>query len=224
MESSVPHPLDEAEPSLVRVVADDRERGAGVIENLMTYPDVEVRIDRLPLGDYQVQSRLLFERKTLLDLAQAIVSGRFLSQAGRLAASSRHPVLILEGGLKALASSGVSRECLQGALISLTLILRIPLLRSFDPEESARLMVYAARQERLCLREGLCRRGYRPKGKKARQLFVLQGFPSIGPKRARKLLEKFGTVEAIVRASADDLASVPGIGEAIASRMREVLS
>ena len=38
--------------------------------------------------------------------------------------------------------------------------------------------------------------------------------------RAHRLLERFGSVEAIMRAGAGDLCSVPGIGERIAGALR----
>lgn len=66
----------------------------------------------------------------------------------------------------------------------------------------------------------LRRRGRRPHGKRARQLYILQGFPGIGPERAHQLLARFGSVEAIARAPAEDLRSVEGIGERIAGALR----
>jgi len=54
--------------------------------------------------------------------------------------------MILEGTAKDLASSGMRREAIQGALITLSIILGIPILRSKSPTESAHLMYYAARQ------------------------------------------------------------------------------
>ena len=64
------------------------------------------------------------------------------------------------------------------------------------------------------------RPGYRPKRKRARQLFLLQGLPGVGPERAARLLERFGSVQAVVTASLDDLATVDGIGEKTAAKMR----
>ena len=48
----------------------------------------------------------------------------------------------------------------------------------------------------------------------------MQGLPGVGPERAARLLERFGSVQAIMAASADDLASVDGIGEKTAAKMR----
>jgi len=42
-------------------------------------------------------------------------------------------------------------EAIQGALISVSVILGIPVLRSRDAEESARLMRYAGRRSRSCV-------------------------------------------------------------------------
>jgi len=52
----------------------------------------------------------------------------------------------------------------------------------------------------------------RSKGWRKRALFILQGLPSVGPRRAGALLEVFGSVAAVVSASAEKLADVEGIG------------
>ncbi len=49
---------------------------------------------------------------------------------------------------RAMGTSGMRCEALQGALITLTVHFGNPLLRSRDPQETVRLMVYVARQGR----------------------------------------------------------------------------
>ncbi|MFM9956287.1 MAG: helix-hairpin-helix domain-containing protein [Opitutaceae bacterium] len=66
----------------------------------------------------------------------------------------------------------------------------------------------------------LRRPGYRPKGKRARQLFVLQGLPGVGPERAGRLLEHFGSVEGVAMALAAELAVIDGIGGSTAGKIR----
>jgi len=97
--------------------------------------------------------------------------------------------------------------------VTLTLFMGIPLLRSMDPEETATLMLFAARQGRAVASGALPRKGRRPQGKARVQNRLLQGLPGIGPERARRLLERFGTIEAVIAAPADALASVPGIAK-----------
>jgi len=216
--------IESARPtSPLRVVADDREAGSGVVEALRRTTGAEVVVERLSLGDYDVDGKLLFERKTLNDLAISIVDGRLFSQMTRLVQSPRRAALILEGTARDIRDSGVSRESIQGALVNVTLLLGVPVLRSTCPGETARIMLYAARQLRALSSGSIIRQGYRPKGKRKRQLYILQGLPGIGPKRAAQLLEIFGSVEGVMRASFEELAEVPGIGGKTAEEIRSVV-
>jgi excinuclease ABC subunit C len=52
---------------------------------------------------------------------------------------------------------------------------------------------------------------------------VLEEIPGIGPKRRQALLKRFGSVEAIRKASLDDLATVDGMNETVARRVQEYL-
>ena len=204
----------------INVVADDRESKNQVIKFLSDMKNVSVIVKRLSVGDYIVDNRLVFERKTLKDFAQSIVDGRLFRQAIRLVNSKYKSVLILEGTGKKLTEIGVSREAMQGALITISLILGVPVLRSKDPFESAHLIIYASRQIKSTARGVLQRRGYQPKGKRKQQLFILQGLPGIGSERAIRLLNAFGSVEAVVTATNEELQSVEGIGESIAGRIK----
>jgi ERCC4-type nuclease len=108
-------------------------------------------------------------------------------------------------------------------LISVSVFYGLAVLRSRDAAETARLLVYLGRQAWQVARGTLPRPGYRPKGKRARQLYVLQGLPGIGPARASRLLDHFGSVEGVTAASAAELAAISGIGEATAEKVRWVL-
>jgi DNA excision repair protein ERCC-4 len=206
----------------LHVVADDREEGGGVIEALAAMDDVAVTVDRLSLGDYLVDEWLRVERKTLPDLAVSVADGRLFRQASRLANAKKRAVVLLEGTARDLADSDMRREALQGALITLTLRLNLPLLRAKDPEETGRLLCYAARQRQRDQTGAVPRvsSGTRPTGKRETQLYVLQGLPGVGPARAEQLLEAFGTVEAVMTASVDDLMAVEGIGPKTARSVR----
>ena len=204
----------------VGIEVDDRESAGAVLPLLRECADFQVAVKRLPLGDYLVDGRFLFERKTLTDLVAAIKDGRLFRQALKLSATTMQPAIILEGTGRELAGCNMRWEAIQGALVTVALFCGVPLLRTRTPEETARTMLFAARQGRTFASGALPRRGRRPHGKRARQLYILQGFPGIGPERAHQLLARFGSVEAIMRAGAGDLCSVPGIGERIAGALR----
>ena len=81
-------------------------------------------------------------------------------------------------------------------------------------------MRFAARQGRMFAAGALPRRGWRPRGMRARQLYILQGLPGVGPEKARRLLSHFGSVEAVVRADEGQLRAVAGIGRHLALAVR----
>lgn len=208
---------------LTTIVADHREMASGLIDILKQMPGVEVRVEQLPLGDYLVNGVCLFERKTLQDFAKSLIDGRLFSQATRLAAGRVRAAIILEGTGRDLEGNAIHREALLGAMVSLTLILDLPVLRSREPAESARLLIYAAQQLRRDACDTLPRRGKRPKGKRRIQLRLLQGLPGIGPDRAAALLERFGNVQTVMNAAPGALQAVEGVGEKTARRIRAAL-
>ncbi len=53
---------------------------------------------------------------------------------------------------------------------------------------------------------------------------ILDDVPGVGPAKKRALLRRFGSVRAMRDAPADDLASVPGVGPALAERIREAIA
>ena len=66
--------------------------------------------------------------------------------------------------------------------------------------------------------------GPRPKVFSRRQLFILQGFPHIGPRLAGRLLHRFENVERVMTASLEDIQEIPGIGRMKAVKIRDVVT
>jgi len=208
---------------IVDVVIDDRE--PDIFARLFKEAGAEsVRVERLGVGDFVVNRHWVFERKTIADLCVSLVDGRLFKQAVRMLKAPGHPVIILEGSSKDADKTHVPRESVQGALITLSVFFNIPVLRALDAEELVRLIAYTVTQEGRFQKNAILRHGYRPKRRKARQLFLLQGLPGIGRDRAVKLLETFGSIEDVVNADEDELADVDGIGKMTAKKIREILS
>ena len=214
---------DGATAQPIRIVVDHREAASGVAEWLQQVPGVELAWRHLATGDYVVDGRLVVERKTLPDFAQSIIDGRLFKQAHRLAGALQRPCLLLEGGAGQLQGHAVSRPALLGALTSVALIYGIPILRSVSPQESASLLVMAARQINQVEAGVLRRPGYRPRTRRGRQNFLLQGLPGTGPVLAERLLERFGSVEAVMQATAEELCAVEGIGTGRAMAIRNAV-
>ncbi|MFA5058032.1 MAG: ERCC4 domain-containing protein [Opitutaceae bacterium] len=209
-------------PESLRIVADDREAAGGVIAALSRLAGVEIEVRRLAAGDDWVEDRFAVERKTLRDFARSVIDARLFKQAAALAHGAAHGILILEGTGADLRDTGISREALQGALITVGVFYGLAVLRARDAAETARLLVYLGRQAQAFAQGALTRPGYRPKGRRARQLFLLQGLPGVGPGRAARLLDRFGSVQAVTAATAAEL-TVAGIGDTLATRIRWAL-
>ena len=202
----------------VNIIADDREPDS-VINQLKVYDNIKLTKQRLAIGDYEINGRLLVERKTLQDLVASIKDGRLFKQACRLANSPLQTLIILEGTTKNLKSN-MRREAIQGALITISIYFAIPLLRSMHPQETAQLMLYVAQQNKVISNNTLRRKGKRPKGKRKTQLHILQGLPNIGSERANALLDQFGSIEAVLTATTNELQKIDGIGSGIAKKIR----
>ena len=209
---------------IVRIRVDDRERRSKLLTVLQATPEVEVTVERLPVGDYEVDGQLIVERKTLLDLVASIKEGRLFAQLYRLLQSPLPCALLLEGSSEDLARSGMRREAIQGALMQITLFMQIPVLRALDANESASLLLMIARHlQTLSPRKPVGPKRYRASRitrKEKQQLYLLQGLPGIGLTRARLLLEKFGSVEEVLTASERELQQVAGIGASTAKKIR----
>lgn len=204
----------------MRVIIDHREPERF---KALFLDDDEVSVEQLICGDFLINDQWLFERKTIRDLCVSLADGRLFKQALHLVQGEYHPVVILEGRSKDISEFGMRREAVQGALITLSVFFGLPVLRSLDPEETVRLMRYTAEQGVRFAEGGVQRAGYRPKGRKTRQLYVLQSLPNIGKKRAEALLEHFGGIEAVMTATENELTEVDGVGLPIAEKIRNLV-
>lgn len=105
----------------------------------------DVRMDRLATGDYLVNGEVLVERKTIRDLVASLVDGRLFPQMARLAHSPYRPLLLLEGPTPS-SMPDVHDHSVEGALVSIAAIWRVPVVYSSDSEQSARMLRFLADQ------------------------------------------------------------------------------
>ena len=207
----------------IPVIMDDREPRDLMTQALASCGCFAVEVQHLSVGDYLIEDALLVERKTLPDLVRSILDGRLFQQSLQLVESKYPAALILEGSARDLEESGMRWEAIQGALVTVTLFMGLPILRSRCPEETARTFLYAARQRRTVSTDTLVRHSRRPKRKAALQSYILQGLPGVGSKRAKHLLDRFGSVEAVFTATADVLSEVDGLGPDTIRKIRHAV-
>lgn len=209
---------------MIKIIIDDRERACGIIDILKTYLELDIVIARLTIGDYLINDKIFIERKTLLDFARSIIDNRLFKQVSFLARSQYRCALILEGTQATIEDLGVSREAMQGALITVSLVYGIAILRSRNIAETARLINYIAQQFDEIAQGSLLRKDRKPKSRVKLQLHILQGLPHVGIERTQQLLQIFGSVEKVIIANTNELQKISGIGKIIAQKIRAAVS
>ena len=199
------------------------ERDAAVLDLARECDEFDVQMVRLPIGDYLIESGVVVERKTYGDFARSLVDGRLFPQAAALARSPHRPVVLLEGP-KPTRMPDVHPHALKGAIVSLAVMWRLPVLHARDPEDALRILRYLAQQVRNSEQRILRRYDRKPKRIASRRLYMLQGLSGVGPALAQRLLIKFGSVERVVTADEASLTQVSGIGSRKAARIRELVA
>jgi ERCC4-type nuclease len=121
----------------------------------------EIKSERLPLGDIiihdpkQEKDIVLFERKSLNDLAASIRDGRYKEQSFRLSQTTdfhNHNIIyIIEGDIAKYrpypssgASNGVTKSALQSAMVSLLYYKGFSVIRTMNVGETADFILHFA--------------------------------------------------------------------------------
>lgn len=202
---------------------DQREINSGVVAALKT-DEVEFLIKSLPAGDYVVDNRVFIERKTTKDFIRSIIDGRLFNQAAKLKKFGDRQLFIIEG-LNPVLTSGINRKAVTGAIISLAVSWQIPILYCDSPRHTAFIigLIHAQLTKRA---ETIKHKTYWRKKSNNRELQkknILESMPMIGPHLANELLNNFGSLNKIFKASEDELKDVPGIGEKKAKKIKWML-
>lgn len=206
----------------LQILVDKREQCSRTVLELIQL-GVKVEFRTLSVGDYIISEEVAIERKSYQDLAASIVDRRLFAQAQALKECYARPMILLEGGGN--TDVGVSREAIRGAIISMVLDFGIPVVNADGPADAAGFIATIAKREQkgVAARPVLKDRR-RPKTPDEEKEYVVASLPMIEVTTARRLLIEFGSVEAVFRASEEELQRVEKIGPKKARRIREVVS
>ena len=205
----------------LKITVDYRETASGITDLLKNNGSL-VEIAKLSYGDYIINDTITVERKTAKDFLISIIDGRLFNQLSNLKKFCNHPILLIEGNPYE-TDHNFDRMAIKGALVSTQTIWYVPVVFSRTKEDSRDILLMISRQVGICIDVVPLRGGYRPKRLKSKQLYLLQGFPQVGPKLAKRLILHFKSVSKIMNASVQALTEVDGIGKISAERIREVL-
>ncbi len=203
------------------VYVDSREGNSKVIRALDTI-GVKVKINTMAVADYQVSEEVAIERKTAKDFVDSIVDKRLFKQARMMMEEFKKPIMILEGN--DFYSGFINPNAIRGAMTSIALDYGISIIPTRTEEDTAAMIKrIAIREQKGEKRSIQIRTERKPQNLWEQQLFIIESLPNIGPVHAKRLLEHFGSVKAVLDADEKKLQEVEGIGKKTAKNIRDVV-
>jgi Fanconi anemia group M protein len=187
------------------ILADYREKNSLVISELNSL-GVNVEIKELKVADYLVKG-VAIERKTVFDFINSMKNGRLIKQLEELKQYESRLLLIEGTEEQELYTDSENRigmhpNSIRGFLLSILLNYRVPIIFTKNYEDTAKFIEVLSRKKSRESPLNVAKKSY---SIKERSQYILESFPGIGPKTAKKLLKKFGAIKNIINADEEEL-------------------
>jgi Fanconi anemia group M protein len=192
-------PLVKKEKPKQKIIVDYREQNSFIpIELKKLGYDVELK--ELKVADYIVNN-VAIERKTVSDFISSMINKRLLRQLEELQ-QYKNKLIIIEGieeqELYNEDNTSLHPNAIRGFLLSILLKHNIPIIFTKNAQDTAKFIhVIAKKQDK----EMSFRANKKTLSKKEQLQYILEGFPNIGPKNAKKLLKDFKSIKKIFNAT-----------------------
>lgn len=192
-----------------KIIIDYREKNSLVASELISL-GFEIQFRELKVADYLIND-VAIERKTISDFKSSMINKRLINQLNEL---QQYPnqILLIEGlDEQELYSDdseiGISANAIRGFLLSILLNYKVPVLFTKDYQDTAKFINVLAKRKP---KELSLRVKKKTRNKKEQLQFILEGFPGIGAKTSKKLLENFKTIQEIINAPKEELKKILG--------------
>lgn len=195
------------EEEKLKIQVDNREKNSLVPSYLVKH-GFEIEYKQLPIADYIIKD-IAIERKTISDLKSSIINRRIFDQLKELKQHPTHLLLIERILDEDLYNSAIHENALRGFLLSVALEFHTPIIFTHNEEDTAKYLYILAKKDKST--QPSFRASKIALSKEEQIQFILEGFPHVGPTKAKKLLEKFKTLNNIFIASEEELREILGI-------------
>lgn len=194
-----------------KIIVDHREKNSHVIHELKSQ-GFEPEFKQLKVADYIIKG-VAIERKTIQDFISSMINKRLIKQLKEL---QQYPkkLLLVEGideqelyVRNSEYETGMHPNAIRGFLLSILLNYEVPVLFTKDAEDTVKFISILSKKKKYEMPLNVNKKNLKPK---ERLRFILEGFPGIGPKTARKLLNQFSTLKEIFSASEEQLEKIIG--------------
>jgi ERCC4-type nuclease len=186
------------------ITIDHREKNSLVISELAKF-NFQIQFKQLPVADYIINN-IAVERKTISDLKTSIINKRIVSQLLELKQYPKH-FLIIEGDQDSLYAPPLHENATRGFLLAVALEFQTPIIFTQNEKDTANYLHLIAKKKTTS-------ESIRPskifRSEKEQIQFILEGFPNIGPTKAKALIKKFKSLKAIINAPISKIETVLG--------------
>lgn len=191
-----------------KIIIDYREKNSLVASELKKLK-FDIEFKELKIGDYLVKDTII-ERKTVKDFLNSMMNNHLIKQLEELK-QFENKLLMIEGieeqELYNDNDFKINPNAIRGFLLSITLKHKIPIIYTKNPSDSAKFIQVLSKKQK----KEISLNGKKKTLNKKEQLqFIIESFSGIGPKTAKKLLQKFGNIQNTINAPTEDLKKILG--------------
>src|SRR3989338_9250368 len=190
-----------------KIIVDYREKNSMIPAELISN-GCEIEFQNLSVGDYVVENTAI-ERKTVSDFLSSMVNKRLLNQLQHLQKTDKK-ILIIEGvedNELYHERSGINENAIRGFMLSIILSHNIPIILTKNSEDTAKFLSVLAKKQ---TKEVSLKLKKKSQDVNEQIQYIIEGFPVIGLKTARKLLNHFKTIKNIINADEEEIKKVIG--------------
>lgn len=191
----------------IKIIIDNREKNSLVASELV-HRGYQIEFKNIDVGDYLI-GNVVIERKTISDFISSMLNKRLLKQLMNMQ-ELNEKLLIIEGIEEhELYSdeSGINPNAIRGMMLSIILKYKVPIIITKDYNDTAKFIDVLARKQE---KETSLFARKKASNVKEQMQYILEGFPGIGPKTAKKLLKEFKTLKNVFNAPQEELEKVIG--------------
>ncbi len=185
---------------------------------------VQIEAKRLPVGDFLLSKDVCIEKKTVSDFLQSLMDNRLFEQSKNMVSNFEKPIIILEGIDDIYTERKIHPNAIRGAICSLSVDYKIPIIESSGEEETAIFLHMIAEREQIGKNKLVKLRGERkPLNKKEIKEYVVSSFPGVGRQTAQNILKHFKTIKKFINFEKKEKKKVKNVGSKTIKRIKKIL-
>jgi len=202
----------------VKLTVDNRELRSEVVKELYNQ-GVELETRNLEIGDY-LTGDIIIERKTIPDFVNSLIDGRLFEQAVNMKKYEKQ-LIILEGEESIYNVRNMHPNAIRGAMTKLLLNMKIPIIQTFSPTDTALYIITILKQQPKDLPDLLKTR--KSLTNKEMKEIILTTLPGVGRKTAQKILQQEKTIKKFINLQEEEMKKIKGLGT-LSERIHKIIN